>query len=93
MLSRHTTLWAGWRGSSGDAVAALEAFTAFLKLAPDHEFAPQVRFIRAELLRDTKKLPEAAEAFQQLAQNPTEPLRDEALFWWAEIVHSARPLR
>jgi tetratricopeptide (TPR) repeat protein len=77
----------GWLArQQGDAVAALEAFTAFLKLAPDHAFAPQARFIRAELLRDTKKLPDAAEAFQQLAQNPAEPLRDEALFWWAEIV-------
>jgi tetratricopeptide (TPR) repeat protein len=78
----------GWLARQrGEAAAALEAFTAFLKLAPTHEFAPQVRFIRAELLRDTKKLPEAVEAFQKLAQNPTEPLRDEALFWWAEIVH------
>ena len=78
----------GWLARQrGEAPAALEAFTAFLKLAPAHEFARQVRFIRAELLRDTKKLPEAAEAFQQLAQNPTEPLRDEALFWWAEVVH------
>jgi TolA-binding protein len=78
----------GWLARQrGEAPAALEAFTAFLKLAPTHEFARQVQFIRAELLRDTKKLPEAAEAFQQLAQNPAEPLRDEALFWWAEVVY------
>jgi tetratricopeptide (TPR) repeat protein len=78
----------GWLARQrGDAPAALDAFTEFLKLAPHHEFAPQVRFIRAELLRETARLPEAAEAFKQLAQNPSAPLRDEALFWWAETVN------
>jgi tetratricopeptide (TPR) repeat protein len=78
----------GWLARQrGDAPAALEAFTAFLKLAPNHEFAPQVRFIQAELLRETARLPEAAEAFKQLAQHSSEPLRDEALFWWAETVN------
>jgi tetratricopeptide (TPR) repeat protein len=78
----------GWLSRQrGEAAAALEAFTAFLQLAPTHEFAPQVRFIRAELLREANRLPEAVEAFKQLALNPVESLRDEALFWWAETVN------
>ena len=95
LSEHHTGLYAiqayyslGWLARQrGDAPAALEAFTAFLKLAPKHEFAPQVRFIQAELLRETTKLPEAAEAFKQLAQSSSESLRDEALFWWAETVN------
>jgi tetratricopeptide (TPR) repeat protein len=71
----------------GDAAAALKAFSAFLDLAPEHEFALQARFARAALLRDTEQLPEAAEAFQHLAQEAPADLQDEALFWWAETAY------
>lgn len=71
----------------GDTAAALQAFAAFLTLDPDHEFAPQARFARAALLRESNQRTEAADAFKKLAQEAPTSLQDEALFWWAETAY------
>jgi TolA-binding protein len=71
----------------GDAAAALQAFSTFLGLALQHEFAPQARFAQAALLRETKQLTEVAEAFKKLAQEAPASLQDEALCWWAETAY------
>ncbi len=85
-LQAHYAL--GWLARQrGDAPAALRAFAAFLRLSPDHELAPQVRFARAALFRETAQFDHAAMAFQHLAQEGPEAQRDEALFWWAEMAY------
>jgi TolA-binding protein len=71
----------------GNAPEALKAFSAFLTMAPDHEFALQARFAQAALLRDTKQLAEALKAFQRLAREAPADMQDEALFWWAETAY------
>jgi TolA-binding protein len=84
----HAQYALGWLYRQLDnAPAALQAFSAFLALAPDHEFALQARFARAALLRETEQLSDAAEALKQLVQEAPVGLQDEALFWWAETTY------
>lgn len=70
-----------------DFPTALQAFTAFIQRAPSHALAPQARLARADLLRETGRLDEAAAAFQRLVQEGPATLRDEALFWSAELAY------
>ena len=70
-----------------DFPTALQAFTAFIQSAPTHALVPQARLARADLLRETGELDKAAAAFQQLVQEGPATLRDEALFWSAELAY------
>ncbi len=74
----------------GDVPAALQAFDAFIDLAPNHPQANQVRFTRADLLRQHGQLQAAMADFKTLSKALAGGMQEESLFRWAELAYELK---